>query len=156
MVFFTTPELLEIGNVPFVTLYEKPTRIEALRYYRRVVEAFELPRSKMGQTVTSVRREDGSLRSWRRTTDQAESPALGGAHRGHCHRGLRPAEPHGRPWPGPAARVATITRRPNAYFRKNVVIVGGANSTADAALENVSRRGQGDDRAPWRGPGTKA
>ncbi len=38
MVFFTTPELLEIGNLPFVTPYEKPTRVEALRYYRRVVD----------------------------------------------------------------------------------------------------------------------
>ena len=43
MVFFTTPELLEIGNLPFVTPYEKPTRAEALRYYRRVVDTFQLP-----------------------------------------------------------------------------------------------------------------
>ena len=38
MVFFTTPELLEIGGLPLVTPYDKPTRIEALRYYRRVAE----------------------------------------------------------------------------------------------------------------------
>ena len=38
MVFFTTPELLEIGGVPFVSPYDKPTRAEALRYYRKVVE----------------------------------------------------------------------------------------------------------------------
>ena len=37
MVFFTTPELLEIGGLPLVTPYDKPTRLEALRYYRRVV-----------------------------------------------------------------------------------------------------------------------
>src|SRR5579863_1652545 len=42
MVFFTTPELLEIGGLPFVTPYEKPTRPEALRYYRRVVDTYEL------------------------------------------------------------------------------------------------------------------
>src|SRR5438874_10008182 len=42
MVFFTTPELLEIGGLPFVSPYEKPTRAEALRYYRRVVDAFDL------------------------------------------------------------------------------------------------------------------
>ena len=36
MVFFTTPELLEIGGLPFVSPYDKPTRHEALRYYRRV------------------------------------------------------------------------------------------------------------------------
>ena len=42
MVFFTTPELLEIGRLPFVSPFEKPTRVEALKYYRKVVEAFEL------------------------------------------------------------------------------------------------------------------
>ena len=50
MVFFTTPELLEIGNLPFVTPYEKPTRIEALRYYRRVVDTSTC-RIAMGETV---------------------------------------------------------------------------------------------------------
>ena len=42
MVFFTTPELLEIGRLPLTTPYDKPTRLEALRYYRRVVDAFDL------------------------------------------------------------------------------------------------------------------
>src|SRR6476661_4924697 len=56
MVFFTTPELLEIGGLPFVTPYDKPTRAEALRYYRRVVDAFDL-RVALEETVTSVTRE---------------------------------------------------------------------------------------------------
>src|SRR5262245_30459668 len=42
MVFFTTPELLEIGGLPFVSPYEKPTRAEALMYYRKVVDAYDL------------------------------------------------------------------------------------------------------------------
>src|SRR5690349_6726320 len=42
MTFFTTPDLLEIGKLPFVTPYEKPTRHEALRYYRRVVDAYRM------------------------------------------------------------------------------------------------------------------
>src|SRR5436190_8147375 len=42
MVFFTTPELLEIGGLPFVSPYEKPTRAEALKYYRKVVDTFDL------------------------------------------------------------------------------------------------------------------
>ena len=42
MVFFTTPELLEIGGIPLTTPYEKPTRLEALRYYRKVVDTFQL------------------------------------------------------------------------------------------------------------------
>ena len=40
MVFFTTPELLEIGGIPLTTPYDKPTRAEALHYYRKVVDTF--------------------------------------------------------------------------------------------------------------------
>ena len=57
MVFFTTPELLEIGGLPFVSPYEKPTRAEALNYYRRVVEKYDLQIS-YGETVLAVHRED--------------------------------------------------------------------------------------------------
>ena len=53
MVFFTTPELLEIGGIPFITPYDKPTRAEALRYYRRVRDKFDLQVS-FGETVLSV------------------------------------------------------------------------------------------------------
>src|SRR4029434_1010159 len=42
MIFFTTPELLEVGGLPFVSPYEKPTRVEALRYYRKVTDTFDL------------------------------------------------------------------------------------------------------------------
>src|SRR5262250_1020630 len=53
MVFFTTPELLEIGGLPFVTPYDKPTRAEALKYYRRVVDTFDL-QIAYGETVLAV------------------------------------------------------------------------------------------------------
>src|SRR5580693_3498932 len=56
MVFFTTPELLEVGGLPFVSPYEKPTRAEALRYYRRVVDAYDL-QIAFDETVLSVTRE---------------------------------------------------------------------------------------------------
>ncbi len=56
MVFFTTPELLEIGGLPFVTPFEKPTRAEALRYYRRVTDAFGLAIA-FDERVVGVRRE---------------------------------------------------------------------------------------------------
>src|SRR6188474_253412 len=58
MVFFTTPELLEIGGMPFVSPFEKPTRVEALKYYRRVVDAYDL-RIAFQEKVSSVEREDG-------------------------------------------------------------------------------------------------
>src|SRR6185369_3122114 len=53
MVFFTTPELLEIGGVPFMSPYEKPTRAEALNYYRKVVDKYDLSIS-YEETVTSI------------------------------------------------------------------------------------------------------
>src|SRR6266568_2398973 len=56
MVFFTTPELLEIGGLPFVSPYEKPTRAEALRYYRKVVDTFDL-QIAFEEKVLSVTRE---------------------------------------------------------------------------------------------------
>ena len=53
MVFFTTPELLEIGGLPFMSPYEKPTRAEALNYYRKVVDKFDLMIS-YDETVVSI------------------------------------------------------------------------------------------------------
>src|SRR4051795_1329609 len=55
MVFFTTPELLEIGGLPFVSPFDKPTRTEALKYYRKVVDAYDL-RIAYGDKVLSVAR----------------------------------------------------------------------------------------------------
>src|SRR5699024_8981050 len=61
MVFFTTPELLEIGGIPFVSPYEKPTRQEALRYYRRVTDTFALD-IVLRETVTGLRKaSDGTF-----------------------------------------------------------------------------------------------
>src|SRR5438128_3201207 len=58
MVFFTTPELLEIGGLPFTSPFDKPTRAEALNYYRKVANAFDLQIS-YGEQVLSVARADG-------------------------------------------------------------------------------------------------
>src|ERR1041385_2945362 len=57
MVFFTTPELLEIGALPFVSPFDKPTRVEALRYYRKVVDAYQL-QIAFEEKVTAIHRED--------------------------------------------------------------------------------------------------
>src|SRR5262245_13916478 len=63
MVFFTTPELLEIGGVPLTTPFEKPTRAEALRYYRKVADMFDL-QVVLNEEVTAIEpasaREDGA------------------------------------------------------------------------------------------------
>src|SRR4051794_38812269 len=56
MVFFTTPELLEIGGLPFVSPFEKPTRAEALKYYRKVVDTYDL-QIAYEETVLRVEQE---------------------------------------------------------------------------------------------------
>src|SRR6478672_12876759 len=55
MVFFTTPELLEIGGLPFVSPFDKPTRPEALTYYRKVVDAYDL-QIAFDEKVTAIER----------------------------------------------------------------------------------------------------
>src|SRR5688572_11097012 len=57
MVFFTTPELMEIGGIPLTTPYDKPTRAEALQYYRRVSDVFSL-QICLREEVLSIDRDD--------------------------------------------------------------------------------------------------
>src|SRR5215510_12327422 len=61
LTFFTTPELLEIGDLPFVCEREKPNRIEALKYYRRVADSYELSVNK----YENVLRVSGTDRNFR-------------------------------------------------------------------------------------------
>jgi thioredoxin reductase (NADPH) len=56
MTFFTTPELLEIGGLPFVSGREKPTRIEGLKYYRRVADTYHL-KIHLYETVLGICQE---------------------------------------------------------------------------------------------------
>jgi thioredoxin reductase (NADPH) len=135
MVFFTTPDLLEIGNLPFVTPYDKPTRIEALRYYRRVVETYNLDVA-LGEEVTSVSRESvgGELflvetRSTRGVRRVLHARAVVFAIGYYDHPNLLgiPGEdlPH----------VAHYYREPHGHYRQQVVVVGGKNSAAETSLE---------------------
>src|SRR5690242_13297667 len=60
MTFFTTPELLEIGNIPMTSLNEKPNRTEALKYYRRVADHYKLDIHQY-EKVDNVRGSDGAF-----------------------------------------------------------------------------------------------
>src|SRR5579883_1232502 len=61
MVFFTTPELLEIGGLPLTSASEKPTRVEALKYYRKAAEHYELE-MRLFETVVRVEGTEGHFR----------------------------------------------------------------------------------------------
>jgi thioredoxin reductase (NADPH) len=132
MVFFTTAELLEIGGLPFVTPYEKPTRVEALRYYRRVADTYRL-RITFDETVLAL--EPGAEGFRVATTGTAVGPrawqarnvVLATGYYDHPNRLRVPGEdlPH----------VAHYYDDPHPFWRKHVVVVGAKNSAAIAALE---------------------
>jgi thioredoxin reductase (NADPH) len=132
MVFFTTPELMEIGGLPFTSPNDKPSRMEALRYYRRATDAYKLDVA-FDETVTSVVRSGGgfvveteSARRPNRRIDCRTVVLATGAY-DFPNRIDLPGEdlPH----------VSHYFTSPHPFFRKPVVIVGGKNSAAEAALE---------------------
>ena len=136
MVFFTTPELLEIGGLPFVTPYEKPTRLEALRYYRRVADTFDLALALYEDVVAVTREaEDGRplfsvvtrRRSGELTTRRARAVVLATGYYGQPNLlGVAGEDlPH----------VSHYYTDAHAGYRRDVVVVGGKNSAAEAALD---------------------
>ena len=138
MVFFTTPELLEIGGLPLVTPFDKPTRLEALRYYRRVVEAFGLQIAFHEQVMTIEREGDAFAVTTadvgpeaepgeRRRVREARAVVLAIGYYDHPNCLGVPGEtlPH----------VSHYYHEAHPYYRRRVVIVGGRNSAAEAALE---------------------
>jgi thioredoxin reductase (NADPH) len=133
MVFFTTPELLEIGGVPFVSPYDKPTRQEALRYYRRVADTFELD-VRIAEPVVDLRHgADGEFT----VTSQ---PAHAGTRRYHARAVVIATGAYDVPnalgVPGEdLPHVSHYYREPHPFYRRRVVIVGGKNSAAEAALD---------------------
>src|SRR6266704_1479253 len=60
MVFFTTPELLEIGGLPFMSPFDKPTRAEALNYYRKVADRYDLQICYEEKVLSIEREEEGA------------------------------------------------------------------------------------------------
>jgi bacillithiol disulfide reductase len=161
MVFFTTPELLEIGGLPFVSPYEKPTRPEALRYYRKVVDTFDL-QIAYDETVLSVEREADHEAPRLRSGQAGGAEGAGRAGRAggeeddvfaveaRTSRGVRRVR-HARSVifatgyydhpvllniPGEdLPHVSHFYTDPHPYYRKRVVVVGGGNSAAEAALD---------------------
>jgi len=126
MEFFSTPERLEIGGHPFSTRDYKPSREDALDYYRRVAVAEDLD-LRLYEAVTGLRGEDGHYRI---RTEKGE----------HAARKVVVATgfydiPNRMDVPGEDLdRVRHYFKEPYEYALTDVAIVGGANSAAKAAL----------------------
>ena len=140
MVYFTTPELLEIGGLPLITPFEKPTRLESLRYYRRVVDSYGIQIS-FHERVTEIARQGETFA----VTTVGDRPGSGqvGAEVGRTRQARAVVLaigyydiPNSLGVPGEdLPHVSHYYKEPHPYYRRKVVIVGGKNSAAEAALE---------------------
>jgi len=137
MVFFTTPELLEIGDIPFTTANQKPNRSEALEYYRNVAQHYRLD-VRQYQRVTSVSGYDGAFK--------IGAQDLHNHAREYTARKIVAAtgyydRPNYMNIPGEdLPKVMHYYKDPHPYFDMDVLIVGAKNSASIAALE-LWRRG---------------
>jgi len=132
MTFFTTPELLEIGNMPFSSPNQKPTRSEALEYYRKVAEHYALD-VRQYHHVDRVSGSDGDFTV--HTTDR-----FGRAQDFHAKKLIVSTGYYDLPnYLGITGedlnKVHHYYDEPHPYFGLNVLVIGGKNSAAIAALD---------------------
>jgi len=132
MLFFTTPELLEIGDIPFTTAHQKPTREEALEYYRKVTEHYHLD-IRQYEWVKTVMGEDGNF----------SIAAADRAGRAHDYRTRKVivstgyydlANQLGLPGED-LPKVSHYYAEAHPYYDTDVLVIGGKNSAAIAALD---------------------
>ena len=132
MVFFTTPELLEIGDLPLTTPNEKPTRVEALKYYRKAAEHYELE-LRLFELVVRVEGSDENFTVLTRTDN-------GTAEKYHSQKIVVATGYYDLPnklnVPGEdLPHVSHYYTEPHEFWREDVVVIGGKNSAAEAALD---------------------
>jgi thioredoxin reductase (NADPH) len=132
MVFFTTPELLEIGDLPMVCGGEKPTRLEALKYYRKGAEHYDLE-LRLFERVVHVSGHDGDFAVVTETEKGREERYHGrkvvvatGYYDLPNEMGV-PGEhlPH----------VNHYYTEPHPFWNQDVVVIGGKNSAVESALD---------------------
>jgi thioredoxin reductase (NADPH) len=132
MTFFSTPERIEIGGIPFIASHEKPTRADGLIYYRRVAEHFRLD-VRPGEDVVNVAREpDGTFtvevtRAHDAKRYRAANVVFATGYYDNPNFLRVPGEelPH----------VAHYFLEGHPYWHRRVVVIGAGNSSVDAALE---------------------
>jgi bacillithiol disulfide reductase len=137
MVFFTTPELLEIGDLPFTTANQKPNRLEALEYYRNVAQHYRLD-VRQYQQVLTITGHDGTFHAVTRDRHRQEHQYTArklvvatGFYDRPNYMGVPGEDLH---------KVMHYYTEPHPFFDTDVLVVGAKNSAAIAALE-LWRRG---------------
>jgi thioredoxin reductase (NADPH) len=133
MTFFSTPEKLEIGGVPFVTAADKPSRREALAYYRKVAEYFELD-VRAYHDVVAVKRVHQGFEVVARHRGSAEPERVQARHLVYATGYFEGPNRLGVPGED-LPHVSHFFVEPHPYWQQRVAIVGGGNSAVEAALE---------------------
>ena len=132
MTFFTTPELLEIGNIPMTSLNDKPNRTEALKYYRRVADHYRLE-IRQYQRVDRIAGGDGAFQVF--TTDRLGCSHVYAARKIVLATGYYDV-PNMLDVPGEALdKVLHYYKEAHPYYNHDVAVIGAKNSAAIAALE---------------------
>ena len=132
MVFFTTPELLEIGDLPLVCGGEKPTRAEALKYYRKGTEHYALE-LRLFERVLRVDGHDGAF--------TVVTETLQGTEERYAGKNVVVATgyydlPNEMGVPGEhQPHVSHYYSEPHEFWNQDVVVIGGKNSSVEAALD---------------------
>ncbi|MDB5017688.1 MAG: hypothetical protein JWQ84_2520 [Mucilaginibacter sp.] len=131
MTFFSTSEKLEIGGIPFVTISNKPTRAEALEYYRRVATSNHLP-INLFEEVTGLKKEgDIFTITTAKATYQAKKVILSTGFYDIAVTLDIPGEN--------LPKVKHYYKDPHYYAMQKVVVVGSSNSAIDVALETYRK-----------------
>ena len=127
LVFFSTAELLELGDFPFIISGNKPTRSDILNYYKRVAQHFRL-NTHLFERVENIRRVD---ELYHIRTDKAQYQAkfvvLAIGFYDHPKMLKVPGED--------LPKVSHYYRDAHFYYNQNVAVIGGGNSGVEAALE---------------------
>src|SRR5207244_3752354 len=132
LVFFTTPELLEIGNIPMTSLGEKPGRTEALKYYRRVADHYKLD-IRQYERVDKIAGSDGEFQVF--TTDRFGLPCVYAARQIVLATGYYDIPNLIGVSGENLDKVMHYYKESHPYYDQDVLVIGAKNSAAVAALE---------------------
>jgi thioredoxin reductase (NADPH) len=132
MTFFTTPELLEIGEIPFTTAHQKPNREEALEYYRKVTDHYELD-IRQYEWVKTVMGKDGNFSIT--ATDRVGRPRDYITKKVIVSTGYYDLFNYLNIPGEDLPKVSHYYGDAHPYYDTDVLVIGGKNSAAIAALD---------------------
>jgi thioredoxin reductase (NADPH) len=128
LVWFSTPELLEIGGIPFVTSTFRPTRVDAIKYYQKVISHYGIDVRQFDSVRSVEKRGNGFLVSTEKGLNyETENVVVATGYYDHPNRLDIPGED--------LPYVKHYYEEPYAFFNRRVAIIGGRNSAVEAALE---------------------